>query len=196
MIIKSAALASSQTDISGFPSDGKFEIALVGRSNVGKSTFINTVTGRKGLARTSSSPGKTRTANFYLINDEFYFVDLPGYGYAKASKGEQRTIKRVITSYIEKRQADIMVLQLVDHRIPPQASDIEMRQYLLGLGMTPVTVLTKTDKVKPSERDKTFRAIIEGLGISEDEAVFEFSSQNGKMTEDIKEFIGEMICSI
>ncbi|MCR4723194.1 MAG: ribosome biogenesis GTP-binding protein YihA/YsxC [Eubacteriales bacterium] len=196
MIIKSAALASSQTDISRFPSDGKFEIALVGRSNVGKSTFINTVTGRKGLARTSSSPGKTRTANFYLINDEFYFVDLPGYGYAKASKGEQRTIKRVITSYIEKRQADIMVLQLVDHRIPPQASDIEMRQYLLGLGMTPVTVLTKTDKVKPSERDKTFRAIIEGLGISEDEAVFEFSSQNGKMTEDIKEFIGEMICSI
>ncbi|MBR4395636.1 MAG: YihA family ribosome biogenesis GTP-binding protein [Eubacteriaceae bacterium] len=196
MIIKSAVLASSQTDISRFPSDGRFEIALVGRSNVGKSTFINTVTGRKGLARTSSSPGKTRTANFYLINDEFYFVDLPGYGYAKASKGEQRTIKRVITSYIEKRQADIMVLQLVDHRIPPQASDLEMRQYLLGLGMTPVTVLTKTDKVKPSERDKTFRAIIEGLGIAEDEAVFEFSSQNGKMTEDIKDFIGEMICSI
>ena len=196
MIIKSAVLASSQTDISRFPSDGRFEIALVGRSNVGKSTFINTVTGRKGLARTSSSPGKTRTANFYLINDEFYFVDLPGYGYAKASKSEQRTIKRVITSYIEKRQADIMVLQLVDHRIPPQASDLEMRQYLLGLGMTPVTVLTKTDKVKPSERDKTFRAIIEGLGIAEDEAVFEFSSQNGKMTEDIKDFIGEMICSI
>ena len=196
MIIKSAVLASSQTDISRFPSDGRFEIALVGRSNVGKSTFINTVTGRKGLARTSSSPGKTRTANFYLINDEFYFVDLPGYGYAKASKGEQRTIKRVITSYIEKRQADIMVLQLVDHRIPPQASDLEMRQYLLGLGMTPVTVLTKTDKVKPSERDKTFRAIIEGLGIADDEAVFEFSSQNGKMTEDIKDFLGEMICSI
>ena len=196
MIIKSAVLASSQTDIFRFPSDGRFEIALVGRSNVGKSTFINTVTGRKGLARTSSSPGKTRTANFYLINDEFYFVDLPGYGYAKASKGEQRTIKRVITSYIERRQADIMVLQLVDHRIPPQASDLEMRQYLLGLGMTPVTVLTKTDKVKPSERDKTFRAIIEGLGIAEDEAVFEFSSQNGNMTEDIKDFIGEMICSI
>ena len=196
MIIKSSVLASSQTDITRFPSDGRFEIALVGRSNVGKSTFINTVTGRKGLARTSSSPGKTRTANFYLINDEFYFVDLPGYGYAKASKGEQRTIKRVITSYIEKRQADIMVLQLVDHRIPPQTSDLEMRQYLLGLGMTPVTVLTKTDKVKPSERDKTFRAIIEGLGIAEDEAVFEVSSQNGKMTEDIKDFIGEMICSI
>ena len=89
-----------------------------------------------------------------------------------------------------------MVLQLVDHRIPPQASDLEMRQYLLGLGMTPVTVLTKTDKVKPSERDKTFRAIIEGLGIADDEAVFEFSSQNGKMTEDIKDFLGEMICSI
>ncbi len=193
MIIHSADITHTEVDIAKFPQDNLFEIVLIGKSNVGKSSFINCMLGRKSLARTSSQPGKTRTANFYIVNDEFYFVDMPGYGYAKVAKTQRLEFSKIIKNYIRKRETDFIVFFLLDNRHEPTSNDKEMFEYLLSEGINPVVVLTKADKVKNSERAATLKAIKKGLGLDADDLVFEFSSLNGRGRDQIWEFLEGII---
>lgn len=196
LVVKNAEITMSAPALKNFPQDKRYEIVLVGKSNVGKSSFINAVIGRKGLAHTSSSPGKTQTANFYLINNDFYFVDMPGYGYAKTSKQVKGTFVTLIESYLKNRNTDFTVFHLLDYRHSPTQEDVRMRNLILSHGITPVTVLTKEDKLKRNERAKMFNTIAEALEIAEDEAVFEFSTEKKELIAEMQEFIGDLICSI
>lgn len=189
MIIHTADITHTEVDLAKFPQDKLFEIVLIGKSNVGKSSFINCMLGRKSLARTSSQPGKTRTANFYIVNDEFYFVDMPGYGYAKVAKTQRLEFSKIIRNYIRGRETDFIVFFLIDNRHEPTNNDKEMFEYLISEGINPVVVLTKADKVKNSERTAMLKAIKKGLNLDEDDLVFEFSSLNGRGRNEIWEFI-------
>ncbi len=195
MQINKAELITSAAALSGFPKDKRFEIVLVGKSNVGKSSFINAVINRKGLARTSSTPGKTQTANFYLINNEFYFVDMPGYGYANVAKAVKENFPKLIESYLKNRDTDFCVIHLLDYRHPPTSDDIRMRELLRQNNITPVSVFTKEDKLKRNERAKMYDTICQTLGIVEDEAVFEFSTIKKELIEEMQDFIGDLLCS-
>lgn len=195
MKIKNAEFITSAPALNGFPQDGRFEVVLVGKSNVGKSSFINALINRKGLARTSSSPGKTQTANFYLINNDFYFVDMPGYGYAKVSKELKKNFPKLIETYLKNRNTDFVVVHLLDYRHPPTNDDIAMRKLIKNNGITPITVLTKEDKLKRNERAKMYDIIVRTLEIEEDEAVFEFSTLKKDLIAEMQEFIGDLLCS-
>ncbi len=192
MKIQSAEYIMSEVDIEKFPKDGKFEIVLIGKSNVGKSSFINSMLNRKSLARTSSKPGKTRTANFYLINHSFYIVDMPGYGYAKVSKSMKRSFGNIIENYLEKRETDFVVFFLVDFRHVPTENDIAMFELIKGFGIRPVLILTKSDKVKESQKVKNKRDILKTFGL-DDDAVFTYSITHTKEKAIIWSFIDEII---
>lgn len=146
--------AFSQRD---FPRAGMPEIALAGRSNVGKSSLINKVTGKKGLAKTSAYPGKTRSVNFYRCNGAFFLVDLPGYGFAKGGSGS-REWKRLVEQYFERMPA--LVIHLVDSRMPPTPLDIQLGAWLEHAGITRLVVATKADKLSGNQRAEELRAII------------------------------------
>ena len=193
MIIHSADITHTEVDLAKFPQDNLFEVVLIGKSNVGKSSFINYMLGRKSLARTSSQPGKTRTANFYIVNDEFYFVDMPGYGYAKVAKTQRLEFSKIIRNYIRGRQTDFIVFFLLDNRHEPTSNDKEMFEYLRSEGINPVVVLTKSDKVKNSERAAILKSIKKGLGLEADDLLFEFSSLNGRGRNEIWEFIESIL---
>lgn len=135
-----------------FPINGMPEIALAGRSNVGKSSFINRMIQRKQLVRTSSKPGKTKTLNFYLINDSFYFVDVPGYGYAKVSKRDRQKWGKMMEAYFESRQTLNAVVLLTDIRHEPTNDDVQMYDYLKYFDLPVVIIATKLDKVSKSKR--------------------------------------------
>ncbi len=152
MKIKSLELESTVLDHSEFPSLGMPEVAVSGRSNVGKSSVLNLLFNRKNLARTSREPGKTRTVNFFLINESFYLVDLPGYGYAKVSKVQREGWQRVIAGYIRQRESLSGVVQLVDSRHDPSRDDLMMFQKLIDADRDFLIVLTKADKIKRSHR--------------------------------------------
>ncbi len=191
MNVTNAFLYSSEVDINKFPKDGLFEIVLIGKSNVGKSSFINAMTNRKSLARTSSAPGKTRTANFYIINDRFYFVDMPGYGYAEVSKSQKGLFDKIIKDYVKKRKTDFMVLFFLDGRHLPTRNDVKAYNMLLDEGITPVVILTKTDKQKKYVTDKNTAQIKKILDIKT--AVFPFSIKQPESAENIWRFIDEII---
>ncbi|MFA0816203.1 MAG: ribosome biogenesis GTP-binding protein YihA/YsxC [Anaerofustis sp.] len=193
MKAQSAEYVMSEVALSRFPCDGLFEVVLVGKSNVGKSSFINAMTGRTNLARTSSQPGKTRTANFYLINHMFYFVDMPGYGYAKASKSIKQQFEEILRDYLTKRKTDFVVFFLLDHRHPPTDSDRNMIAQIRKIGIDPVFILTKTDKVKSSERIKTDRAIFNALELTEDDAVFAFSTEHRESIDEVWGFLSDLL---
>ncbi len=146
-----------------YPRDGLPEIALVGRSNVGKSSLINALLNRKNLARTSNTPGKTRTANFYSVDDQFYFVDLPGYGYAKISQAERRRWQRMVWEYLSGRQQLCLIVQVVDFRHPPTALDQEMYAGLCQLNTPHLVIANKLDKVKRSQWEAHQRQVFAGL---------------------------------
>ena len=148
MIIKSAEFIVSNSTYKKCPSDGKPEYAFIGRSNVGKSSLINMLTGVKGLAKTSGKPGKTQLINHFLVNKEWYIVDLPGYGYAQTSKTSRKAWAKMIEDYMLKREALVNVFVLIDSRIPPQAIDIEFVNFLGVNGVPFSIVFTKTDKEK------------------------------------------------
>ena len=192
MKIQSAEYIMSEVDIEKFPKDGLFEIVLIGKSNVGKSSFINSMLNRKSLARTSSKPGKTQTANFYLINHSFYFVDMPGYGYAKVSKSLKRSFSKIIENYLAKRKTDFVVFFLIDFRHLPTENDIAMFELIKGFGIRPVLILTKSDKVKESQKVKNKKEILKTFGLN-DEAVFTCSITHSKEKAIIWSFIAEMI---
>ncbi len=151
MVIKSAEFCISSPDYKKCPQDGRPEYAFIGRSNVGKSSLINMLTGVKGLAKTSGRPGKTQLINHFLINKEWYLVDLPGYGYAKTSKTSREKWGRMMRDYFLHREALTNVFVLIDSRIPPQRIDLEFIEFLGTNGVPLCIVYTKTDKEKQRE---------------------------------------------
>lgn len=146
MIIKDAQFVISNTDYTKCPQDGKPEYAFIGRSNVGKSSLINMLTNRNGLAMTSSKPGKTQLINHFIINDEWYLVDLPGYGYAQRGKEGRRQIQDIISAYIHEREQMTMLFLLLDSRHDPQKIDLEFMEELGENGIPFAIIFTKTDK--------------------------------------------------
>lgn len=159
-----------------YPADDLPEIAFAGRSNVGKSSLLNFLTGRKALARTSSAPGKTRTINFYLIDDSFRFVDLPGYGYARISRSESEKWGQMMERYLTGRRNLKTVLQLVDSRHKPSAQDIQMYDFLQYYGLAGPVIATKADKLKRSELARNLRTIRQELEMDPDVPVIPVSA--------------------
>lgn len=179
MKIVSAEVRATVLKPADFPTDGRPELALVGRSNVGKSSLINALVGRRNLARTSSTPGKTRTINFYLINQAFYLVDLPGYGFARVSQAERELWRHRIQDYLEKRSQLVGVIQLIDFRHPPEESDRTMAEWLASRGLPWVVVATKVDKVGRSRWNQHLSAIKAGLQLPPDTQPILFSAATG-----------------
>ena len=185
MKIESSDLTNIAVRTSQYPTDMKDEFLLVGKSNVGKSSFINTILARKNFARTSSKPGKTQTLNFYLVNDKFYLVDVPGYGYANVSKSIQKKFGLMIEEYLTKRDNLRMVFMLIDFRHKPGENDILMYDYLKYYNLPVCLIATKYDKVKSSQKDKQEKIIKETLNIKEEDSLVLFSSITKKGREEV-----------
>lgn len=168
-------LTISAVRASQFPTDNKNEYLLVGRSNVGKSSFINTLINRKNFARTSAKPGKTQTLNFYLINDFFYLVDAPGYGFAKVSKQLKNKFGLIMEDYLEKRENLKMVFMLVDFRHKPTDDDVLMYNYLKHYNIPVTIICTKVDKISKGNHDKNSSIIAKTLDVSKEDLIL-FSS--------------------
>ena len=169
------------------------EIALAGRSNVGKSSLINCLVNRKNLARTSSSPGKTATINFYNIDDSVRLVDLPGYGYAKVSKVEKEKWAKMIDAYLKKRENLIQVILLVDSRHPPTKDDLIMLNWITSLGHTPIVISTKLDKLKKSQIEKHLTTIYEQMRLNDDSILLPFSAEKRTGKEELMEVIDMVV---
>ncbi|MCH5325136.1 MAG: YihA family ribosome biogenesis GTP-binding protein [Eubacterium sp.] len=174
------------------PAPDRAEIAFSGRSNVGKSSLINKLLNRKSLARVSGVPGKTITVNFYTV-DEIYFVDLPGYGYAKASRDEQRRWSGLVDGYFAAPRGLRLVVQLIDFRHKPSADDMMMLDYLRRSGRDFIIALTKADKLKKTEREKRRAALVTELAGYEDIKKFELSSQNGEGIDELKAYLESVL---
>lgn len=185
MIVKKAELEAIAAGKNQYPEDNLKEIAFAGRSNVGKSSLLNLLTNRKNLARVSGSPGKTRTINFYRINDSFRIVDLPGYGYAKVSKSVTESWGSMMETYFQSRQGLVKVIQLVDIRHAPSRQDVEMYQYLRHYGLDGLVVATKADKVSRNEMQKCIRQIRGTLNLSQEDRVIPVSSLKRTGQEDL-----------
>ena len=169
------------------------EIALAGRSNVGKSSLINNLVNRRSLARTSSEPGKTRTLNYYRINKAFYLVDLPGYGYAKVSVSEREKWGRMIDRYLTTSRQLKNVFLLVDLRHDPTADDKQMFDWIVASGKRPVVIATKADKLKRSELSKKEKAVRDVLGLTAEDKLIKFSAGTGLGREEILDLIESLI---
>ena len=176
MIIKKADIETVAVKPSQYPEANVPEIAFAGRSNVGKSSLLNLLTNRRNLARTSGNPGKTRTINFYRINDEFRIVDLPGYGYAKISRSQSEGWGEMIEMYLEGRPTLLKVIQLVDIRHAPSVQDVQMYEYLRHFGLDGIVVATKADKVSTNEKQKCISVIRKTLGLSAEDKVIPVSA--------------------
>lgn len=177
MIIRSSEYAVSAVKEEQYPKDNLPEIALAGRSNVGKSSLINALLKRKNLARTSSQPGKTQTLNFYLVNDDFYLVDVPGYGYAKVSQKRRQEFGEMIQDYLETRLNLKGLIILIDSRHEPTKDDISMYEYAQYLNIPILVVCTKMDKIKKSQANKVMAGLRKKLDLNYDHVtVLTFSS--------------------
>lgn len=179
----------SAVNKSQYPAEGIPEIALAGRSNVGKSSIINTLLNRRNFARTSQTPGKTRTINFYLINNEFYFVDLPGYGYAKIAKSEKEKWGGIMERYLESRQELCSILLLVDIRHEPTADDKLMYEWIKHFGYNCVVIATKADKISRGQYQKHISIIRKKLQLESSEKVIPVSSLKKTGVEELWEEI-------
>ncbi|MGE7943936.1 MULTISPECIES: ribosome biogenesis GTP-binding protein YihA/YsxC [Lysinibacillus] len=162
-----------------YPEDGLPEFALAGRSNVGKSSFINRMIGRKALARISSKPGKTQTLNFYKIEEQLFFVDVPGYGYAKVSKTEREAWGKMIERYFTGRNELKAVVQIVDLRHPPTADDRLMYDFLKHYNIPCIIIATKADKIPKGKWDKHKKIVKETLDMEKNDPIIVFSSEKG-----------------
>ena len=176
MIIKDAELEVVATRRSQYPEEGKPEFLLVGRSNVGKSSFINSILGRKNLAHTSATPGKTQTLNFYKVNDSFYLIDVPGYGYAAVDKKTQAKFGMMIEEYLEKRNQLRRVFMLIDFRHKPSDDDIMMYNFLKYYNLPVTVIATKADKVSGSKKEKNLKEILKALDLVVGDDMVVFSS--------------------
>lgn len=193
MIIKDAQLEAVAVKASQYPDDTMPEIAFAGRSNVGKSSLLNLLTGRKSLARVSGSPGKTRTINFYKINDTFRIVDLPGYGYAKVSKSMSRDWGPMMEEYFQKRKGLKKVIQLVDIRHAPSAQDVQMYRYLRHYGLDGIVAATKADKVSRNEMQKCISQIRKTLELGNEDFVIPISALKRTGHDKLLEIMEEIL---
>ena len=191
MNFNKAEFFTSYGSFKQIPPSERTEIAFSGRSNVGKSSLINKIFNRKALARVSAVPGKTATINFYSLENVF-FVDLPGYGYAKVAKSEKERWAGLIEGYLNDDRELALVFQLVDFRHPPTADDILMINFLIDNGIPFVVVLTKADKLSKKQRDERRAALMNELPCAEDITVIEFSAQTGEGVEEIRTIIEEI----
>ncbi|HBC29853.1 MAG TPA: YihA family ribosome biogenesis GTP-binding protein [Clostridiales bacterium] len=185
MIIKKSEILISAVKNEQYPNTIVPEIAFAGKSNVGKSSMINALLNRRSLARTSSQPGKTQTLNFYNINDEFNFVDLPGYGYAKVSKAEKSKWADMINSYLHGRQQLKEVILLVDIRHEPGKNDLQMYEWIKSFGFTGYIIATKADKLSRSQQMKSLNDIKKTMQIKDDNLIFPFSATSKFGVEEI-----------
>ncbi|TGB04140.1 ribosome biogenesis GTP-binding protein YihA/YsxC [Halobacillus salinus] len=180
MKVNTADIVISAASQKQYPKQPIPEIALAGRSNVGKSSFINKMIQRKNLARTSSKPGKTQTLNFYIINDQFHFVDVPGYGYAKVSKKERAKWGKMMEEYFAEREQLRATALIIDVRHKPTQDDVTMYDYLKHFGLPVMVIATKLDKIKKGQRHKQLKMIREVLEIEEEDDLIPFSSETGE----------------
>lgn len=189
MDIKSVNLETVCGITSKLPENHMLEIAFAGRSNVGKSSLINSLVNRKSYARTSSQPGKTQTINFYNVNEMLYFVDLPGYGYAKVSKEMAAKWGKMINNYLNSSKVLRLVFLLVDIRHTPNKNDIQMYNWCTSYGFNPIIIATKEDKVKRTQKLKLVRDIEKTLNLEKDTPIIPFSSVTKSGKDEIWEYI-------
>ena len=185
MVIKSVNLETVCGVTSTLPVNDKPEFAFAGKSNVGKSSLINALMNRKAYARTSAQPGKTQTINFYNINDALYYVDLPGYGYAKVSQTEKEKWGKMIERYLHKSQQIRQVFLLIDIRHEPGANDKQMYEWIVYNGYRPVIIATKLDKINRSQIQKHVKMLRTGLGMRKDDILIPFSAETKQGREEI-----------
>ena len=195
MVIKEANLDIIATRRSQYPDEGKPEFLLVGRSNVGKSSFINAILSRKNLAYTSARPGKTQTLNFYGVNGDFYLIDVPGYGYAAVDKKTQAKFGMMIEEYLEKRTELKRVFMLIDYRMKPTEDDLLMYNFLKYYNLPVTVIATKADKVPGSKKQKNLKVILDTLDlvVGDDLVVFSSTTKLGvkEVLKKIKDLVAE-----
>lgn len=196
MVIRSLELETVCGITSTLPQHDKIELAFWGRSNVGKSSLLNTLWNRRSLARISAQPGKTQTINYYNVNDVCYMVDLPGYGYAKVSRELAAKWMRMIEKYLDTSQALRVVFLLLDIRHEPSAKDVEIYRMLYKKGFNPLIVATKSDKVSKNIQNKNIAAIRKKLGASSEVPIVPFSSLKKEGKEEIWEYIDTFVREI
>lgn len=189
MIIKNTRFEISAVKANQYPKNGLPEVVLVGKSNVGKSSFINTMINRKKLARTSSEPGKTRQLNFYNMDDKFYFVDLPGYGYSKMSKQEQVKVGEFIEYYLQHRKEICLIIFLVDIRHDPTKNDFLMYDYVIRSGLPCMILANKADKIAKTKVDDTAKNIQKQLNPIGDITTLPFSSERKVYSDEVWKII-------
>lgn len=192
MIIKNVELETVCGVTSVLPKNDMPEIAFAGKSNVGKSSLINGLVNRKALARTSAQPGKTQTINFYNVNQEMYFVDLPGYGYAKVSQKEKENWGKMIERYLHNSECLRAVFLLIDIRHEPSANDANMYEWILANGYEPIIIATKLDKIKRSQIQKHLKMIRTGLNVVQGTKILPFSAQTKQGRDEILDLIEEI----
>ena len=185
MVIKNVSLETVCGITSKLPMNDKPEIAFAGKSNVGKSSLINSLVNRKALARTSSQPGKTQTINFYNINEEMYLVDLPGYGYAKVSENEKVKWGQMIERYLHSSEQLKAVFLLIDIRHDPSANDKMMYDWIVDMGYDPIIIATKLDKIKRSQVQKHVKMLREGLNLVPGTKIIPFSSTSKQGRDEV-----------
>lgn len=189
----SAEFVTSVATLSQCPAGGLPEVALAGRSNVGKSSLLNRLVNRRGLARTSNTPGRTQMLNYFLINRSFYLVDLPGYGYAKVPGKMRAAWGRLIENYLEKRRELRGVIQIVDLRHPPTAQDGQLHEWLKCHRLGTALVATKADKLSRSQGQKNLQVVRRVLELDESEPLVMFSAQTGQGKEEVWQLIEKWI---
>ena len=189
LVIRRLEFLGGQASATGWkPASELPEIAFSGRSNVGKSSLLNTLVRRKALARVSSTPGKTREINFFRVNDAFHLVDLPGYGYARVSKTARNAWRPLIEGYLRTSAQLRGVVQLIDSRHAPSADDHRMMQFLASLGVPTIVVATKVDKLKRAEREPTLAGLAAQLGVDDDQLI-PFSAHTGEGRDELAQAI-------
>ena len=193
MIIKDVNLETVCGITSKLPANTQPEFAFAGKSNVGKSSLINALMNRKALARTSAQPGKTQTINFYNINDAMYLVDLPGYGYAKASEEVKAKWGKMIENYLHTSKQLKAVFLLIDIRHDPSANDRMMYEWMVYQGFAPIIIATKLDKIKRSQIQKNVKAICEGLNVQPGTTIIPFSAETKQGRDEIWELIDSFV---
>ncbi|SFM06112.1 GTP-binding protein [Gracilibacillus orientalis] len=189
MKVNKAEIVISAVSEKQYPTDRWPEIALSGRSNVGKSSFINKLINRKNLARTSSKPGKTQTLNFYTINDAFYFVDVPGYGYAKVSKKEREKWGKMMEEYFSLRDTLRLTVMIVDIRHKPSEDDVMMYNFLKFYEIPVLVVATKLDKIPKNKKATHLKRVIDTLELDPDDSVIPFSAETSEGKEDVWSYL-------
>ena len=193
MVIKNVNLETVCGITSTLPDNTLPELAFAGKSNVGKSSLINGLMNRKNYARTSQEPGKTQTINYYNINNEFYLVDLPGYGFARVSEKTRQQWGKMIENYLHTSRQLRRVFLLIDIRHDPSANDVQMYKWIVHQGFQPVIIATKSDKIKPSQMEKHLNMLRAGLGLPEEVRIYPYSALKKTGRDEIYELMDEIL---